>query len=350
MNKFITSNLLASFGDIYGFRNGEFEFNFNIPNYNNENTLNIYLRLIVEHFSEGGLLQFKFDKYHASDDTLLMIASIKGILNNNFLKEYLLILPQLKDKKRASGIQTLKSLSQHQNNKYQFTYNPNAGGNGSAIRVTPIGLFYNDNIKLLIEKTIENTLLTHPNGIAIYGSIFSALFTSFAYNNKSINEWISSGLKLIIENKKLIDTTLLKYIKKTELEYYQKDFNKILILIEKFINKINTLQKSNNQYFVLKETFKETLSYNANDTQIGNNAIDCVIWAYHSLQINHNNLEGVLFNSGIHAGDSDSTAFLAGAWYGAYYGNINIMNIEKMEFYEEINDLSKKLYLFRKVN
>jgi hypothetical protein len=42
-------------------------------------------------------------------------------------------------------------------------------------------------------------------------------------------------------------------------------------------------------------------------------------------------------------GDSDSTCLLACAWYGAFTGK-TLIDLSKMEFYDEINNLSKKLY------
>ena len=56
----------------------------------------------------------------------------------------------------------------------------------------------------------------------------------------------------------------------------------------------------------------------------GSNGLDSVIIAYDSILECEGNFEKLIYNSMLHAGDSDSTGCIAGALFGAYYGNANL--------------------------
>ena len=101
IEKFKACLLLASFGDTLGFNNGMWEFNYGEEYPSPAVTITI----LWEFISLGGLTHLNLKKSDASDDTILQIATGEALLNkfnnikdlkNNFIKEYVKALDELK--------------------------------------------------------------------------------------------------------------------------------------------------------------------------------------------------------------------------------------------------------------
>ena len=72
----------------------------------------------------------------------------------------------------------------------------------------------------------------------------------------------------------------------------------------------------------------------------GANGLDSVILAYDALLESKNNFEKLIYNAMLHAGDSDSTGCIAGALFGAYWGNVDIPeNLTHIELKSELDNL-----------
>lgn len=67
----------------------------------------------------------------------------------------------------------------------------------------------------------------------------------------------------------------------------------------------------------------------------GSLGIDSALIAYDSILYSKGNFEEMCRISIVHGGDNDSTATIAGAWYGAYYG----MREVPTSFYLEMEGL-----------
>ena len=76
----------------------------------------------------------------------------------------------------------------------------------------------------------------------------------------------------------------------------------------------------------------------------GSNGFDSVIIAYDCLLDCKGSFETLIYYSMLHAGDSDSTGCIAGAFYGAYYGKFDLpKNLYNIEFYDKMKKLVDKI-------
>ena len=149
--KIKASIILGSYLDTLGFYGGFWEFNFKIKeDINNLQTAyNINYEIVADFFSKGGF-NINISDWDASDDTIMMIATIKacnkGGSQENFIDEYLKIMPLLEEKKRMSGIATLNSLKilKKTRDASKIIYSSSMGGNGAAMRTHYIGIHFKD--------------------------------------------------------------------------------------------------------------------------------------------------------------------------------------------------------------
>jgi ADP-ribosylarginine hydrolase len=371
--------LLLSYLDTIGFYNGKWEFNYGLNVENVSQALMANFTIVMEYFALGGFNFLSIKNWKASDDTILMIAVIKALIDggkeNNFIKRYIEIYDDLLKKERCSGTQTLKSINflkkttKKKSSSYlnKIPFDSYMGGNGAAIRTGPIGIFYADNIDKIISISITASRLTHNIPLGYLGGLVTALFTSYAYNNISPLLWIDNLLKLYESNKiqDYIHTTNINIKHDKEITDY---FTTWYIYREKrFDDLINFRNKSNfifakDRYnalteFIPKDYFKS--GKNERWYLLGASGIDSVIYAYDALlmsiipnelyQIDDDKLifnpESLIFFSALHVGDSDSTGAIAGFWYGALNGfsGFNIEKMKELEFYKELTKLSDKV-------
>ena len=224
-NEYIEAALMiSSYLDTIGFKNGQWEFNYFSHNIQNITTaINMNFTIIHHYMSLGGFNNLDITNWKSSDDTLLIIATIKALKDGgkeiNFINRYIEIYNELIKDTRYSGYQTKKSiyyLKQIINNPrksylHMIQYEKTMGGNGAAIRTGPIGIFYNNNLDKLISTSIICSRLTHNIPLGYLGGLLTALFTSYAYNKINSWLWIDNLLELIQSNK------ILDYIHSTNI-------------------------------------------------------------------------------------------------------------------------------------
>ena len=366
--KISASCILGSYLDTLGFNNGFWEFNFRegykISNLSTAVQYNY--EILSDFFSKGGF-NINISDWDASDDTIMMIATIKackkGGSQKNFIDEYLKIYPLLEDKKRISGIATLNSLKLLSKTKdpSKIIYSSSMGGNGAAMRTHYIGIHFTD-IKKIIEVSIMASRLTHNYTIGFMGGVIMALFTNWAIND--IPPWIWCD-KLIELNEngtidKIInDTTDIydKYIEDKHLVwdilYKYREFraNRFYLRINEFKYGSDRLDSL---YNILYDHKLDDLS------KFGGTGISAVMIAYDSILLsivpkeNSNeelNLkkpdtfmyswQNLVFLSTLHFGDNDTTGAIAGMLYGALRGfdGVSKKVINMLEFKDELQSL-----------
>lgn len=343
--------LLGSYLDTLGFKNTKWEFNY-YKDITNINVLkSVWLDIIHEYFILGGE-NISLKNWKASDDTILMIATARAVIEGGGIKKYIenyLKIKDLLDDSRAPGNQTLKSLDFlkiNQNIKIKdLSTTELMGGNGAAIRSASIGIKWYDNIDKLIEEALISSRLTHNHALGFLGGLVTALFTSYALNDINPKEWLNKLLELYESNK--INSYLLDYKNKNKIKYFfyfwykyrEERINKIDELNSATIfpqNRILELVTYSPIYNELKD--KETFHWG----NLGGTGIDVLIYAYDSLLISKNNWSTLKFLSALNTGDSDSTGIIAGCWYGALYGfdNVDKEKMKELEFYKELDKLS----------
>lgn len=358
------SLVLGSYLDTLGFKNGEWEFNFNKQVNTLKEAMIIQNEIVNNYYSLGGNM-INISNWNASDDTIMMIATKKACEYenyniNNFLNEYVKIYDLLNDNKRASGYTTLKSLEKLKNKK-SINYDITMGGNGAAMRTSYIGIkYFKENyINSLIEASIFSSRLTHNYPLAFLGGLVTALFTSYAIRNINPFDWAKMLLEL--EESGKIDS----YIKdKTNIyEKYVKDKNDFFKYWYNYVEKrLPRYQLKSREILFSADRYDDLLNYTPGVGASGKNdfskfastGLGATIVAYDSLLMSISSVsdetndikkqkyswDNLIYYSTLHFGDNDSTGIIAGGWFGALRGFQDIKNkdyiINQLEFKKEL--------------
>jgi ADP-ribosylglycohydrolase len=247
--KFRAIMLLHALGDTIGFKNGDWEFNYNDSS--KYEVLEYVNELIYEFIALGGVNGINLENWKVSDDTFFHIAIAKSLLKynkNDGIDEVLLLdikrnlicenetmrmeyLPKINDTmkkqmkeyydvdtdlyydsdgkkiifRRYAGIATVNSIENYSktHDARHEKYNPRSGGNGCAMRTLCIGMcFYGkDNRDTLIDASIISSQITHNNALGYLAGFNAALFTALALENVPINKWPYILIKYLNSNK-----------------------------------------------------------------------------------------------------------------------------------------------------
>ena len=357
------SLVLGSYLDTLGFYNGVWEFNFNTKIKNLAEAIMINYE-IVHHFFSLGSFNINISSWNASDDTIMMIATMKACKRGgnmrHFIDEYVKILPALEDEKRISGITTLKSLRilAKYKDASRIEYANSMGGNGAAMRTHYIGIHFKDNIKKIIEVSIMASRLTHNYPLGFLGGMTNALFTNYALNNIEPWKWCDMLIELndngTIDNIMKETDIFSKYLKDKDAfwtpwykfrEYRVKKFYLRSIEFTYGADRYNDLIK------ILYEDIRK-VDYN----RFGSNGASCMILALDSLLsciVSDNNMEidlskpetlkysweNLVFLSTLQFSDNDTIGAITGMLYGAYkgYEGVSKKVINMLEFKNELN-------------
>lgn len=374
LEKYLASIYLASVGDRIGFGDGLREKNYlnevinvdNTPNYQSLGE-GLSTLMIFRFIAEGGITGLNIDNMLASDDTVMHLDTIEGLIEdynnrdelyNNVTKHYLETfqdIAYLRDVLLA-GRQTIDAIKNIQTgvNWRNFSYNKLAGGSGGPMRTMCIGLaFYqSDNLLKLIESTIMITSITHPNCTAFIGSIASALFTSYALKGMNPETWIFEFIRLLESS--VIDDIVEK-IKPGYIEFFKEDKKSFLFKLNTYIessfDNYNYMfnESSNRVLYPWKRMmyYHDNFATNKKNIYPGSGADDVIIIAYDCLMMAKNNYEKLIYMSMINIGDSDTIGSIVSAWYGALYGfgeTSQNLTLKTDKYYILIEQLARKLY------
>ena len=368
--KIKASIYLLSYFETLGFNNTQWEFNYGTTQINKHNASYVWLSILHHFFAIGGFSNIDITTWDSSDDTIMTIATglacIGGGNEQSYLEQYLVILDKLKDSKRASGIGTLKNLEimKRLRTVNKLEQKETMGGNGAAMRTSPIGLIYHreKDVDLLIENSIISSRITHNYSLGYLGGLITALFTSYAVRGIMVWDWVDHMLNLY--EKGNIDN----YMKKTNIyETYIKEKNQFFDKWYHYQEQRLSKFKYQPFDFIHYDNRIENLEYyndykgkngEKNYSRFGSSGLSAPIIAYDSLLMSFtskkipfdlNNpkdikisLDSVLFFSSLHFGDNDTTGAIAGAWYGALYGfsQFDENKLNQLEFNKELKKLS----------
>ncbi len=351
----------AMIGDIIGFGNGKVEFNFFDKKADLQQVQNFTLNHVFNFIKDGGFSNFDFSNLIVSDDSILALAvfdaikktyktdaeSIIEAIKKNIIKY---VINDDKQDKRYYGETTINSLQLIKKGKdwKEFKYSKHAGGCGASIRSMSIGFYLNGakNLNKLIEVSIQSSRITHNNGIGYIGGFMSAYFTSLAIDNVNPIEWINFLLNILKDN--IIKTFIIETVCKVypdQCDYHMNDLKTITYLLDKYKNdrfakgKLIQSEVYNHLYF-RPQLFNQDYNIKDDDVNIGSNGFDSVLYAYDALLESNGNFEKLIYYSMLHYGDSDSTGCIAGAFFGAYYGNINLpKNYDNFNYLDKLDEL-----------
>ena len=381
INKKIRASLmLSSYLETVGFKNNQWEFNFNIEILDK----NMYLKVwtfLLHHYNILGGSNIDITGWNASDDTILIIATANAVIRGGgeaeYTKEYVIALDGLLDVKRVSGLNTIDTLKllKQGNNISTLPISSKMGGNGAAMRTSPIGLKWYKNIDKVIEESLIASKLTHNYYIGFLGGVVTALFTAFAMNNIKPWLWCDELIKLY-DNKKIEKYYSLDTRHKLEdLDSYMgywKKYKELRLSRLIYKNTVNSFIYPNERTefllgFSPDGNVKRQLSNGAtfdtlekiNWDKIGASGLDSCIYAYDclllcmntpgSMKLDFDNIkyswDSFMMLVSIHPGDNDTTAAIGGAWYGALLGfeGIDEGRMKELEFYKELDKISNTI-------
>ena len=359
MEKYKACFILHALGDTIGFRNGIWEFNYG----SNYDDIKISNRMLYDFIALGGINHMSIKDWMVSDDTILHLAVAKALIENyndmnelgNLFSKYFIEASHDNMEERLIGITLKKNIKAlEKGNKWDDnTYDFHEGGSGASMRSSCIGLAFHGktNRKKLIKVAIESSRITHNSATGYLGGLVSALFTAYAIEGISINQW---PYKLI----NLLESGIIEqYLKKTRgYDTYERDketfINKWKLYIShKFKNgkpvkhKLSSDIIHRNVYYNRYYGFKP-VNITGTNNNIGGGGDDSVIIAYDTLLDSGKNWEKLIVYSMLHFGDTDTTGCIAGSWYGALYGfeDAPMHMIKDIEYIDVIEEIAVSFY------
>lgn len=176
-------------------------------------------------------------------------------------------------------------------------------GNGSAMRVAPIGLLYRDDLNKLREAAYKSSMITHSHPLAMEGAALEAYAIALALK----------------EEKEFLD----KLIGFTKKEVYQRKLERIRKLLPKKQNKREIVRELGNGI----EAF---------------NSVPTAIYSF----LASSSFEDSLIYSVSLGGDTDTIAAMCGAIAGAWWGVEKIPERwrERLENQKYIENLAENLW------
>lgn len=364
-DRYIAAIVLHALGDTIGFKNGDWEFNYN----KNFITLDTTNELLYEFIELGGINAIDLKGWLVSDDTIIHLCMMraltsfdkKEIINENMIIKYKEELVNAYNdmtddevnKKifRHPGVTTNKYIRQFEkgHDGRDLPYDDRAGGNGAAMRTNCLGLVYygENNRDKLIQISIETSKLTHNNAIGYLGGLTSALFTAFAIENIDILKWPFMLVDLLKSDR------VKKYMTNddpNEVNDYDSYSNYWRKYIDsKFEDGKIIITRAQANIIFRSRFYYENFTRGTKALLIGESGFCATIMAYDCLVDAKNVWEKLIIYSALHFGDSDTVAAISASWYGALYGfgDVPEKNLKYLEFKKELIKFGTELFLTR---
>lgn len=271
-----------------------------------------------------------------TDDTQLTLHTAEALIRgngfnrNNFISEY---VKWLDDPPIGAGYGCISSINKL---KYGIPWEKaasNSGGNGTAMRIAPIGLFYHKDLKGLKSAAIKSSILTHSHPAASAGSIVIA---------RAIAYLIDKDPKIRFSIDHFFDV-IISAISNSQEEIWE-EFVEIL-------NKLKTNLHLSIEAGLIKFSQVGVKSPFFIEDYLGHAfvhpyAISTVVCSIFIFLKKLNSFRDCIFELATAGGDSDTVGAIGGALAGAYFGLRNIPNnlLKLVKNYKKILKISEELY------
>jgi ADP-ribosylglycohydrolase len=271
-----------------------------------------------------------------TDDTQLTIHTAEALIQgngfnlNNFIREY---VNWLDDPPIGPGYGCISSIRKL---KYGIPWEEaasNSGGNGTTMRIAPVGLFYCKDLTELINVSIKSSKITHSHPAASAGAVVIA---------RAIAYLIERGPKTSFSTEDFFNV-LISSISGSE--------NKIW---EEFIDILNKLKQNLDlsievglikfsQVGVKSPYFIEQYLGQAFVHPYTLSTVTCAIFIF--LKKMNSSFKDCIFELSTAGGDSDTIGAIGGSLIGAYYGLSNISEdlIKLVKDYKKVLQLAEAL-------
>jgi ADP-ribosylglycohydrolase len=272
-----------------------------------------------------------------TDDTQLTLHTAKALIQGSgynedfFIREY---VEWLEDPPIGPGLGCISSI---QKLKYGISLKKaasNSGGNGTAMRVSPIGLFYSKDTKNLMKFALQSSMITHSHPAASAGAIVVARAIAFLIDK-------TRGAKFSVDD---FFDVIISSISNSGEEIWD-EFIKILNKVRHNLNISLTAGLIKfSQVGVKAPYFIEDYLGKAFVHPYTLSTVACAIFIFLK---NLNSFEECIFKLATTGGDSDTVGAIGGSLAGAYFGKGNIPSdlMQLVHGYKDILKISEELWL-----
>lgn len=271
-----------------------------------------------------------------TDDTQLTIHTAQALIKgkgfnvHNFIEEY---VKWLDDPPIGAGYGCITAVRKL---KYRIPWKEaasNSGGNGTTMRIAPIGLFYNKDTKALKSAAIKSSSLTHSHPAASAGAVVIA--SAIAY---LIDKEPKSGFSI----DEFFDE-IISSISNSQDEIWE-EFYQILGKLRKSLDLpieaglIKFSQSGVKSPYFIEEYLGKAFVHPY--------TISTVVCAIFIFLKNLNSFKECIFKLATAGGDSDTVGAIGGSLAGVYFGMKNIPDdlIQMVKNYKKILKISEDLF------
>jgi len=271
-----------------------------------------------------------------TDDTQLTLHTAEALIRgngfnlNNFISEY---IKWLDDPPIGAGYGCISSIKKL---KYGIPWEEaasNSGGNGTAMRIAPIGLFYYKDLKGLKFAAIKSSILTHSHPAASAGSVVIARAIAYLIDKDpkikfSVNQFFDVIISSISGSQEEVWEEFIEILNKLKSNLH--------VSIEAGLIKFS-------QVGVKSPFFIEDYLGHAFVHPYAISTVVCSIFIFLKKL---NSFKDCIFELATAGGDSDTVGAIGGALAGAYFGLKNIPNdlMKLVKNYKKILKISKELH------
>ena len=271
-----------------------------------------------------------------TDDTQLTIHTAEALIQgngfnlNNFISEY---VKWLDDPPIGAGYGCISSINKLRYGVPWEQAASNSGGNGTAMRIAPIGLFYYKDLKGLKSAAIKASILTHSHPAASAASIIIATATAYLVDKDpkkrfSVDQFFEVIISSIAHSQEEIWEEFIEHLNKLKSNLH--------VSIEAGLIKFS--QVGVKSPFFIEDYLGQAFVHPY--------AISTVICSIFLFLKKLNSFKECIFELATAGGDSDTVGAIGGALAGAYFGLKNIPNnlIKLVKNYKKILKIGEELY------
>lgn len=265
-------------------------------------------------YSEGKRWKMSYGRY--TDDTEMMIGVAESLIQNRGFNgaDMARTFVQNYDAKRGYGPGSKEALKMiREGESWEVASEKLFGGegsygNGAAMRIAPVGLFYYDNVDKLREVAYKSSHITHSHELGKEGAALQAFAIALAVRGQK--EDMLLDLKEFVQN-----------------DVYKEKIRKIKLLLN-------------------KDATKKEIVAELGNGEVAFNSVPTAIYSFLRFDCFE---DGVTYAVSL-GGDTDTIGAMTGAISGAYYGEWGIPNgwTEQLEEGEKgksyIKRLAEELY------
>jgi ADP-ribosylglycohydrolase len=271
-----------------------------------------------------------------TDDTQLTLHTAKALIEgngfhtDNFVREY---VKWLEDPPIGPGWGCISSIRKL---KYGVPWKEaasNSGGNGTVMRIAPIGLFYSRDLKGLKTTAIKSSIITHSHPAASAGAVVIARAIAFLLDKDpdsgfELDEFFKIIISSISGSQEEIWEEFIDLLKKLE--------SSLDLPIESGLIKFS--QAGVKSPYFIEEYLGQAFVHPY--------AISTVLCSLFIFLKRLTSFQECIFEIATAGGDSDTVGAIGGSLAGAYFGMKNIPSdlVKLVKGHKKILKLSENLY------